>query len=1196
MKAVGFFLTVFISMLLVFLVATGEVKRWFSREESVGSLVEIVPRVDPTAPGKNMLEFDFFDVDRATLKFTIRAELDQQELQFGAASLEEMTRLSLKNGVIVMPLSEGAALDMLKDLSAAADKETGRSAGRLSLQFESAVYDSGGGQSSPRGLLQVTLSRGSGSLDDGTRFDFDELTLMEVRGERGTYELRSTKPVKIEGPSFGVTSTTGLQGKLTEGGRQDFLLLPPVKAILRPDLSLPTAAAATPAAPEEEKSSRPGSRSQSVAVIADGPLSIQQQRGAAASGDSTIHLSFEKNVVFYPVAADVSLAALPRPKVERFECQKMDVDLQDASGKPALKHALATWEGGRVKAYLERTGDESYVLDGDSLEWVGSEPAGGDRSRPRGDAILHGNPVLRGKGVTVRAARAIFRSHENKVILETVHGRLDPTAAQAKSSKKRAASAGGMELPDPGAASGGLPGETAGVRGDRDADPARPPPSWELTADEAELVFSPGSGEGANRGPARALSSFTARSRSDALVEVRSRRHEGETPATAGEDRPFLAVGKVVTYLEAEKLVVLESVSDVKPRFAQGANWIEASRIQISQEESTVWFEGEVHGRVEDVKVLSESLAPAAQPPQDPTGDRKKSPAAAAARADETSLDVDAAFLTIRFSRKDNSLHDLAARGAPGTPVRLTTISGPRLRCLGQQLYWDHEKRVGFVAGSQGKDAAPDDALARLETQDGHLLAEQVTFDQKTWSAQLARQARILVFERDPSRLEQPALVVTTGMAEVEFYEDFASDAAQRSKPLRHLGRIKALRAQRSPESPIELGCDAFTTRADECRWSGATRELRFAGGEVQEIELHHEQFHGPVRAREIVFEEAKSLISLRGDVRGEIVQSPTALGATRAGPIPQVARAAHKEGGPGSVLPVPARDPGKPGTAMTWHFSTAALEILIGASEGKDAPPLELKTVRARDKVDLRSADGSIQLRGDDLSYDHATRNMQIFSPDGRPQTLIVDGRRRALDDGAQTSGARVNAEGGEATEKVHKLAAQVIWLLLYENPFAVGQRGEPASWLLVQLEKDVIGSFYVPVPASEKKSSGGAEDIWKMVAEKLTLYVDPAAPPGEAGAAPWKHVPWAEAEGNVIFSSGALQATAERAIYEDQHARMTLLGNPARLSRNNEALLEKREILLQRVGDSLGIRYRAGDAREIRRRPFEAPPVPRK
>ena len=104
MRAVGFFFAVFFSMLFVFLVATGEVHRWFSDPEENEIDWQIRQR-EESEIGKNMLDFEFWDVKEGRRRFIIRAELNQEALK-GTDPLSELKTISLRSGVIELPLKE----------------------------------------------------------------------------------------------------------------------------------------------------------------------------------------------------------------------------------------------------------------------------------------------------------------------------------------------------------------------------------------------------------------------------------------------------------------------------------------------------------------------------------------------------------------------------------------------------------------------------------------------------------------------------------------------------------------------------------------------------------------------------------------------------------------------------------------------------------------------------------------------------------------------------------------------------------------------------------------------------------------------------------------------------------------------------------------------------------------------------------
>ncbi|MBI4605055.1 MAG: hypothetical protein HY721_24090 [Planctomycetes bacterium] len=1165
-----------------------------------------------------MLEFDFYDVDRARLKFTIRAEFSQDEIQPGTP-IEEMSKLTLRNGIIVVPMGaeaegprgpEGAAPP--NAAGSQADPQGGSSGlrgadvllpeeargKRLVLEFKTAAFERGRGPG--KGQFEVLLKDGKGTTDDGAEFFFEELLFSSASPI--SYALRSRKPVSIRSPSFGVRSPAGLDGSLTKGGRREFTLLPPVSATLDP--SRPGTVFSAPAGEgkEEKAWSRASGQGQVVAATCEGPLSIVvegHERGAGADKPSGTTISFQKDVVIYPVEGAVSIESLPQPKGNRFECQRLDVALDSSSGQTLLRKAVATWEGGRVKAHLQRdAGGDVYTVEGDRLEWTGTaSPREGERGLS-GEAVLHGNPSLHGKGMVFQAERAVFRLEDDRLILQDARGSLDRVLVEAKGAR-RARKAGGGSSPFQGL-EGGPEGPDGGALEERDAAaPPRMPLTqlWDMSADEVEFVFTrPGSAAGAAAAERR-FSQFIARAGGEKLVEIKSReaRGSGDPGSEAGPALPFLATGKTVTYGEAEGKVTLEGgLQGERPRFAQGENWIEARRIHLFREENLVWFEDEVRARVEDAGALRRAAGPRGAGRADAAKGAAPEAVPAEAATEDVRLEIEAAFAAARFHGEGGSLRDILARGSPEAPVRVTTVSAPWCRFTGQELHWDQGRETAQLFGSRGKEqggapAAGAEGLARVELEGAELAAQRILFHRATWKAHLTDRVTI----RCRGKVAGPqfaAVEILTGQAEVELFEGLGKSGLERKGLLKHLDRIKSLRATRSEDALLEVRGKTFAGKAEECRWDAESRELRFLGGGMQEVELLHEQIQGPIRAREIVYDESKSLLTLQGSVEGALRQGPLPRAAAggRSPPAAAVVPPSSRPEGPDRPPAGTASDGGgnrqlgPGGPPLVWRIATNVLEIQLREAEGGDT--MELVGLRARDKVDLRNEDLFVQLRGDDLTYDHPTRKLHVFSPDGRPQTLVYDGFKHVSVEGpALPTPAPAATKDEAAAEKAHKIVAQEIWLLLYENPHALSQRGDPREWLLARFDRDVIGAFYVPPATDGKPRLEGADDLWKMVADKLTLFIDPSqSVEGRDAASARRLMPWAEALGKVVFSSGSLQATADRALYEDPEARATLFGSPARLSKDNRPVFEKPQIILRRVGGGLGMEYRAGDGRE--------------
>ena len=1193
MKSIGFFLAVFISMLTVFLVATGEVKRWFTPEPKPTIELGEVKSVDgrKTSAG-NIFEFPFYDVNRAELQFVIRAEFIQDELSINSP-IDKIDKLTLRNGVIEVPFSG--------EIDPTAEDNRPNQSNKLTLEFQTAFYEKSHKDLDGENGLQVLLKQGKGTTEDGTQFFFDELSF----GKKGpdTYYLRSAKPVSIRNPSFSVLSPTGLDGTLrkharnekepAEPTRQEFQLLPPVSALLNPEPAVRSPSGVKQAVPSNEKPA------QLIGVVCQGPLSIistkestpiEKDRISNPTDDqgsqSGIQIHFEKDVVIYPVPGATTLEALPAPHGNRFECQKLQVDLENVNGKTVPVHGLATWEGGRVKGYFQNEKNaESLVIDGDRVEWTrtkkraeGSPKAGPAGSADLigildGQAALEGRPVLRSRGLNLSAEKAVFFPGENRLLLDTIEGSLEYLGTDEKEGHRpQKPTEARLEALGIGQWNAEAPEGDDRVKETRSpkniaANALKAPRLWDLAADEAEIFFAENAEPGGASTTEKTFSKFIARSHKPDGVQIKSR-----------TEKPYQATGSTLTYLNLEKKATLEGSDGAKPRFVQGESWIESERIHVFQEERAVWFENEVLARIDDLATMS-LLGGKAQ--------GKDGPAATA--AGDSQLEIAAEFLSVRLDDSDpksgsGSLRDLAATGSRERPVTVTTLSGPWSRFSAQELYWDQAKEVAQLIGRSGspqdtETPTPEADLARIQMEDGELLSQRILFQQRTWKAFLSDRVLLRSARKDASE-KKPLLEMRAGKSEVEFFHGFEAQGPNREGVLKELARIKSIHALQPPDGPIEISGAMnnmpFLGKAEEANWSHETRQLRLHGTGLQEIELLSEGLKGPTRAHEIVFEEEKNLIAMKGEVQGRLLQNQSLPGG----------RAATE------------KSEASPGRTVTWAFETNSLEAQL-SSQGSPGKP-RLETIRARDKVDLRGEELGIQVRGDDLLYDDATKKIRVFSPDGRPQTLVCDPAKAGiirsspppeappLSPAKQEPQAKHGPQGKTVeapAEKVHKIVSQVITLLLYRDPYAVPQRGDTADWLLAEFDKDVIASFYIPPSATGGKRIEGAGDIWKMVAERLTLFVDPSQPAqGTDPAASKKVVPWAAAQGKVVFTTGTLQATADKAVYQEALSRITLYGSPARLSRDNEPVFAEPEISVWREEGTFGAKYSKGDGKSVK------------
>ncbi|HVR74883.1 MAG TPA: hypothetical protein VMT52_11145 [Planctomycetota bacterium] len=1190
MKAVGFFASVFLSMLVVFLLATGEVQRWFSTEER--AMIEPLGVVSrgSTSPAKNLLEFPFYDVEKQELKFDIKAEFSQEEIQVDTP-LEDIPELTLRNGVIHIPLPGDASA-----VPAGAGGVEDRKKKMLVLEFKTALYRRSEKTAGGKTPFEVLLRDGKGVSDDGSELSFEDLVFSEDASD--SFRLRSSKPASIRSAGFSVMSPSGFEGEIKERGARTFTFLPPVSAVI--DASQSALIIGREQSPGGNETA-PGGK---IGITCQGPLTLVSEDAGSQKTDeqpAKTSIRFQQDIVIYPV--DTAPAeSLPPMGGTRFECQELHVEIRGVGGKSIPVRALATHPGGRVKALFEKEkGAGTSVIDGDRLEWILDIASSAEGEVPGASrAVLHGSPTLRGKGIVLNSERAVFHIEEARIRLESVRGTLDSMDLGSRGAGRTRTDADPRAIPpriDRWSGDEGLLVKGPGKLGGRRTKPAG---AWDMSADEADIFFAKPEGTGATNSGDLTLSKLVARSRSADGVELRNRTSDEERAKAGGsrpEETPFHARGASLTYTAGDQRVIVEGSSDLRPRFAQGENWIEARRIHVLPEEgTTVWFEDDVHGIVEDAASLRgaaralraqedelpSSKDAAAHPSPDVAGrvgkeDSRVEPARNRAGGpialDAASFEISANFLAAHFDA-EKELRDIVARGKPGAPVRLTVNSGGSSTIfVGPELYWEEERAIGQLSGasSAGGEAtsAAGDSVALVQFKGGELAATRILFDQKSWKAYLSDQVKI-VLDKKAAPSSPPALEVLTGKAEVQFFQDFQKGAVERSGALKELDFIKGFHAWRSAATLIELRTRAFTGRAEEAVWDSAARELRFKGSQPQEIEIVDEGFHGPTRAREVLYDEARNIIILRGDVTGRLEQLATASSWRANGAAEQLQPVSH------------AGSPKK--SSVFWTFETSLLEVQLRNEESSDAPLFD--SLRARDKVDLKNETWGIQLRGDDLTYDGATRKVHIFSPDGRPQTLIreeVLGEAQQAGDAprggaADPALARTSDGGGE---KLSKIVAQEIWLLHYENPHAVAARGERREWLLIQFDRDVIGSFVIPPQRGERKKVEGMGETWRIVAEKLTLRIDPDQA-GE-GAAPVplarrKLVPWALASGKVVLTSGSYQATADRAVYEELQSQITLYGSPARLLMDNKEVFSENIIMLRKLGETVGLSYEKG------------------
>jgi hypothetical protein len=1207
MKALGFFAVVFLSMLGFFVVATGEFERWISDDEKAASGIEVRisrNRGNGAEGGQNILDFDFWNVELGRRNFTLRAELPAADLKNGAR-IDELERIQLANGTIQVPLYSGKKLAPSPEGFANEDELK-----ELILEFETATYFRSGGLAKGGREIAVVLRNGKGSTNEGTEFHFEELLFTNVTGDKSTnsdsnrFIFQSDNPVSIVNRYLEVHSPTGLRGEIGQKGIERVNFLPPVRTYLDPEVIGDFALGAdTPKTAVEVESKdgsaepKPGAATPSkkeprrrAVILCDGALELAfrdadanatSQDGSAAKKGSPTRITFRDNVVVYNAEVTPGAVEPPKPSGNRFECQELLLEIDDAGKRPLPRRALATWEGGQVRTLIVR-GGKTYVLAGDRLEWINLDPgAAADSQKLLSEGYLTGNPTLRGPDVEFGAHRAVLRPDDDTVILEKVQGtfrrerrkedRLRQGEGRAKAVVRSSLAAAGD-------------GGSEGAQPDVENTETTPKEVVEFSAPRVDVFFAPDPETGQ-----KGLSRFVASGDGPRDVVIRSR---GPASLTTGAEkteprgagpkstrpksadqrvgvRPFQASGRTLTFDAAKHQVTLEGTADELPRLTQGESWIEARSIHLLVEAGpqAAWFEDQVKARIDLGDFARESDEESDPAREDKKGrNEKKDP-----KEDEPRvLSIDADYLGLAFS-DGRELKTALARGDLERPVRLETLSGTKYVFFAREVRLENdEKVIELFSGDVGPDG-----LARMEMPGGSVRARHIRFEQEKRLATLEGAVELRLTDRDESSggdekkesKESPDvdLVVRAATANVELLDRKSRVDSEKSGigALAGLSDVKSLVAQGSEEEPLIVETSSFRLNGENLEWDAESRRLVFRGSGLQEVLVKSDELRGPVRAREIIFDQTRGVVVLQTAVRGELRQAPRPVKTRRA-----------KAAGTTKAT----RDDSQ---AMVWEFETNALEIhLREAAEGRR---FEVSSIVARDKVLLYSRNQAVLLRGDDLVYDSARQRVEVFSRDGRRQTLqhfkSLDDQTRGLDD-VKAAGA-VDPEG-----PVDTIHAQRIFASLEENANAGTPRGRPRQMLLVQFRKDVLANFYMP-GSSGLESSGGASvgragKHWQLIAQRLTLHVDPAATAKGPRAVPWA-LATGSAEGahrNVTINTGPYQAFAERAELQAPARQLVLSGSKAfpvtiadrRPGRSGTIDQEKHAVVvIRKVGDEI-------------------------
>lgn len=1130
MKAVGFFFAVFVSMLAVFLVATGEVRRWFSPHEDPLILVSM-SRSTKSETGKNMLDFDFWDAQQGRRKFTIRAELSQDALQ-GTSRIDDIQEISLKDGIIEIPVYRQTEPEVAPQ-DATQNKDE-KQVHELLLNFESAVYRRSGGLARGKGRLEVVLRDGSGKGNDGSDFFFKELLFSNDpdSGDRGRFRVRSSKPVSLDNSYLSVESPSGLEGVLSDrGGFEYVVLLPPVYTYLKPNAdNLFALKSKKPGKRASGEGNRGAESEERVAITGQGPLELflreiirkeeTEKQEETAEETRFKRISFSKDVLIYQIDTCTKDRTPPPPEKSWFHCQKLELEVIDSPKGPLPRRAVATWPGGRVQAHIAQK-DKTYVLDGERLEWVRREPSRPEPPPPDSattphvaapdtdltsedeivsEALLTGKPTLRGENVNLKAERAKLMPAEGRVVLETVSGNIvvhsqeeqPPDGKQKPSERLFGAMERSKNEKTPDSWPHAIEPSRATTARTRTVK-ERLTRVLDFRADQTDMFF-----QTSEDGKSQELSHFVALGNDPRGVVIQSR----SLPSIAGDkkqagaaDGELQARGKTLKYTEKDKLVTVEGTSQVPPHLSRGESWVEARKIHLLLEEGVAWFENQVTAHMEGQEGKPKSRDAGN------TADRQ---------AFSGPVQLDADLLVLGFP-DGKTLQRARARGTPTAPVRLTTLEEPKCRLFAPEMNLDAEQRIVKLLGADERPGPVQ--LARMDLEDTEVHAGRILFEQEAWKCHLRDRVRIKLYSRQ-GESHTSQFEVLASKADVEFFEGFQGFSRDSGGGLATaLRSFKSFSASAGENNPLEVRGKNFLMRGEEATWEFEKQELRFFGRGMQQIELTHAELSGPVRAREIIYEPERQLLILRGSVSGFLRQEGHRQSA-KSGPPSKTDR-----------------------RSLVWEFETSTLELELNDptddSPRAAAGSLQLGKLRARDKVVLWNAMDGIRLRGDDLAYDHATQTVRVFSSDGRPQTLTHFKEPKAT----RLLPGPVEVEPLESAKNVDKILAQEIWVRFYESD-RNGSQQEAERVILVQFRKDVIASFVMSGDTLEDFGSGKT-DIWKLHSDTLTLHLNPAADPNSP-----QIIPWAMAKGDVVCTAGSVRATGERAEYMEATRKLTLSG----------------------------------------------------
>jgi hypothetical protein len=1061
MKSIGFFLAVFAGMLSVFLVATGEIGRWLSSDGTTARLLPEEPGLDQRR--ENVFEFEYWDVKEGRRRFVVRAELSQETLQ-GSDPIDKLEKIALRDGIIELPLSVES-----RDGSKRPDE--------LVLHFRSAIYHKGGDAVGGDSPLYVDLYDGRAESSEGTTFEFEDLHFVQRKEDRGKFEIFTDKPVRIHRSSqLEVRSRTGLRGLLSgDGGFEKLTFLPPVSSYFEPasfDLfGLPDAASRNSKIEPVKKASPDEKR---VVLTCQDPLEIDFRAAPLHPRDDAtrrdrMRISFRRDVKAFEVDS-IPSESVPEPKESMFLCQLLDLDIDTRGRRLVPRFAVASWKGDRVRAVLVRE-KEKNVLHGETLVWTNqatldeSSTARSDSDPAiEGEAVLSGQPEFTGDDFTLAAERARIRPKDQRIFLERVVGEL----RRKKSATPRRTN----------------PREEAATTGEPTANERLDVDLIEIVAESVEVEYQERDGERRSN----AISRFTATGINPRGVSVRGKSSaEVTTNGEAVEVPPiYRADGYRLVYEEASREITLSGTQEVAPRLSFGSSWIESEEIHFHRDEQEAWFERKVLAHFEQQE--------AATPPAEstPTPEPRDTEFGGI-------LELEAPRLRVR--REGRKWRSALAEGTPEQPVIITAVpnsgGGDRYRFHAATATLDAvEKRVELSGGSDPNTAV----RARITFDGGEVSGRKIVFDRASFTTRVEGDVQIAF--QGKSEDSDGSRRVFADVADVVFYPGFKAPRSGENTVLARLGVIREFRIIGTEGRRVTVEAPFFFLRGEEATWDGERQTLRLVARDgTPEIELTHDQVRGPIRAREIEYDDRRHVVRLIGSVQGTLSQP---------------SKTKHDASGVAVAHPVP------------WSIRTSELDVQLRPVGPKR---LELVELRARQTVDIENVEKGLKLLGDELVYDHAESRIRVFSEDGRLQTLL---RSPKAPGSIEVDSTNAAAAAGPAPDKV--LAREIVVYLVEE----LSPNASVREALLIELIDEVIANFRLEESRSAT-TLGVDSEVWKVECQRMVFDVDPESDAGSASS-----LRSAIAEGRVVASSPSFRAQAERAEFRSADESLRFEGGP--------------------------------------------------